>query len=157
MDGQGSTFTKFLHSFHRITAPTHILGTPPLSLRHNEPNPVRSTTGGHTPIWTDRTHPLNGLKLTQLSNFLTHLLSDNNVLLEMTKFFDHPNLFPFPHHSYGNHTPSKGQEATPIPLYSIQYLHMIAFLHVWRKNYVKVLSHGPNSKILDVLYYIEKQ
>ena len=29
--------TKFIgknHSFHRITAPTHILGTPPLSLRH---------------------------------------------------------------------------------------------------------------------------
>ena len=29
--------TKFLgknHSFHRITAPTHIIGTPPLSLRH---------------------------------------------------------------------------------------------------------------------------
>ena len=43
--------TKFLgkkHSFHRITAPTHILGTPPLSLRHNKPNPVCSTTG-HTP------------------------------------------------------------------------------------------------------------
>ena len=43
--------TKFLgkkHSFHRITTPTHILGTPPLSLRHNEPNPVHSTTG-HTP------------------------------------------------------------------------------------------------------------
>ena len=43
--------TKFLgkkHSFHRITAPTHILGTPPLSLRYNEPNPVCSTTG-HTP------------------------------------------------------------------------------------------------------------
>ena len=42
---------KFLgknHSFHRITAPTHILGTPPLSLRHNKLNPVRSTTG-HTP------------------------------------------------------------------------------------------------------------
>ena len=62
--------TKFLgnyHSFHRITAPTHILGTLPLSLRHNEPNPVRSTTG-HT--------PLNGLKFAQLSNFLTHLLLD---------------------------------------------------------------------------------
>ena len=49
------------------TTPTHILGTPPLLLRHNEPNPVSSTTG-HT--------PLNGLNLTQLSNFLTHLLLD---------------------------------------------------------------------------------
>ena len=89
-----------------------------------------------------RTYPVNGLKLAQLSNFLTHLLLDKC-------FFDHPNLFPFPHHSYGNHTPSKGQEATPIPLYScsIQYLHMIAFLHVWGKRYVKVLSHGPNSKM----------
>ena len=51
-----SLLTKFLgnyHSFHCITAPTHIFGTPPLSLRHNEPNPVRSTTG-HTPIWTDK-------------------------------------------------------------------------------------------------------
>ena len=41
------------------TAPTHILGTPPLLLRHNEPNPVSSTTG-HTPT--------NGLNLAQLSN-----------------------------------------------------------------------------------------
>ena len=41
------------------TAPTHILGTLPLLLRHNEPNPVSSTTG-HT--------PLNGLNLAQLSN-----------------------------------------------------------------------------------------
>ena len=44
------------------TAPTHILGTPPLLLRHNEPNPDSSTTG-HTP-------------LKQFSNFLTHLLLD---------------------------------------------------------------------------------
>ena len=35
------------HYFHSITTSTHILGTPPLSPRHNEPNPVRSTTG-HT-------------------------------------------------------------------------------------------------------------
>ena len=41
------------------TAPTHIFGTPPLLLRHNEPNPVSSTTG-HT--------PLNGLNLAQLFN-----------------------------------------------------------------------------------------
>ena len=49
------------------TTPTHILGTPPLLLRHNKPNPVSSTTG-HT--------PLNGLNLAQLSNFLTHVLLD---------------------------------------------------------------------------------
>ena len=35
--------TKKKHSFHCITAPIHILGTPPLLLRHNEHNPVRST------------------------------------------------------------------------------------------------------------------
>ena len=35
------------HYFHCITAPTHILGMPPLSLRNNKSNPVRSTTG-HT-------------------------------------------------------------------------------------------------------------
>ena len=79
-----------------------------------------------------RTHTLNGLKLAQLSNFLTHLLLDKCSIGNggMTQFFDHPNRFP--HYSYGNHTPSKGQEATPIPLHScsIQYLHMIAFLHV---------------------------
>ena len=40
--------TKFLgknHTFNRITAPTHILGTPLLSLRYNKLNTVRSTTG----------------------------------------------------------------------------------------------------------------
>ena len=54
--------TKFLgnyHSFHRITTPTHIFGTPLLLLRHNEPNPVSLTTGntpnmdgqGSTSLW----------------------------------------------------------------------------------------------------------
>ena len=45
--GLRAYLTKFLgnsHYFHRITAPTHFLGTPLLSLRYNEPNPVRSTT-----------------------------------------------------------------------------------------------------------------
>ena len=36
------------HYFHRITSPTHILGVPHLTPRHNKPNPVRWTTG-HTP------------------------------------------------------------------------------------------------------------
>ena len=75
MDGQDSKFYGFISEISRIlplfspdsTFPTHILGTPPLLLRHNEPNPVRSTTG-HT--------PLNGLNLAQLSNFLAHLLLD---------------------------------------------------------------------------------
>ena len=87
------------------TAPTHILGTPPLLLRHNEPNPVSSTTG-HT--------SLNGLNLTQLSN---------------TSAFRY-----------------MGQEAT----HPSHYTHVpfsIAFLHVRGENYVKVLSHGPNSKM----------
>ena len=39
------------------TAPTHILGTPRLLMRHSEPNPGRSTTGHKDtpPIWMDRT------------------------------------------------------------------------------------------------------
>ena len=115
--------TKFLkkkHSFHRITAPTHILGTRLLLLRQKLTQPSTFDHRTHTLIWTDRTlrlycsineisrklpffsphhcphthsmdsspvikaqrtqpslfdcrtHPLNGLKLAQLSNFLTH-------------------------------------------------------------------------------------
>ena len=39
-------------NFTDSTAPTHILGTPPLSLRHNEPNPVSCNHRTHTPEWT---------------------------------------------------------------------------------------------------------
>ena len=54
--------TKFLgnyHSFHRLHRPhTHSQDSSTL-LRHNEHNPICSTTG-HTPIWTDRTLRLYG-------------------------------------------------------------------------------------------------
>ena len=45
------------------TAPTHTLETPRLLMRHNEPNPVRLTTGHKDtlPIWMDRTLRLYGL------------------------------------------------------------------------------------------------
>ena len=44
------------------TAPTHTLETPPLLMRHNEPNPVRLTTGHKDtpPIWMNRTLRLYG-------------------------------------------------------------------------------------------------
>ena len=53
------------------TAPTHILGTHPLLLRHNEPNPVRLTTGHKDtpPIWMDRTLRLYGLIKEFLGNY----------------------------------------------------------------------------------------
>ena len=55
------------HSFHRITSPTHILGTPPLSLRHNELNPVCQDT---PPIWTNKVLCLYGfLKKTLFSPY----------------------------------------------------------------------------------------
>ena len=38
----------------RLTSPTHILGMPHLSPRHNEPIPVCWNTG-HTPIWMEKT------------------------------------------------------------------------------------------------------
>ena len=45
------------------TAPTHILGTLLLLMRHSKPNPVRLTTGHKDtpPIWMDRTLRLYGL------------------------------------------------------------------------------------------------
>ena len=67
MGGQDSIYRKLPLFSPDSTAHTHILGTPALLLRHNEPNPVSLTTG-HT--------SLNGLSLAQLSNFRTHLLLD---------------------------------------------------------------------------------
>ena len=44
------------------TVPTHILGTPQLLLRHNEPKPVRLTAGHKDtpPIWMDKNLRLYG-------------------------------------------------------------------------------------------------
>ena len=60
MDGQDSTSLLPQDS----TAPTHILGTPRLLLRHN---PARSTTGHKDtpPIWMDRTLRLYGFNVTR--------------------------------------------------------------------------------------------
>ena len=53
------------------TAPTHTLETPRLLMRHNEPNPVRLTTGykDTPPIWMDRTLRLYGLIKEFLGNY----------------------------------------------------------------------------------------
>ena len=48
---------------------THSLGTSHLSPKHNEPNPVRWTTG-HTLIWTDKTLRLYGLNYRKFPLFL---------------------------------------------------------------------------------------
>ena len=55
--------SRKLHSFHRTPPPPHTVSTPRLLMRHNEPNPVRLTTGHKDtpPIWMDRTLRLYGL------------------------------------------------------------------------------------------------
>ena len=62
------------------TAPTLILGTPPLLLRHNEPNPIRSTTGhmDTLPIWTDKTLSLYGF-INEISRKLPLFSTDSTT------------------------------------------------------------------------------
>ena len=62
------------------TAPTHTLGTPQLLLRHNELNPVRSTTGHKDtpPIWMARTLSLYGF-ITEISRKLPLLSQDSTT------------------------------------------------------------------------------
>ena len=62
------------------TAPTLILGTPPLLLRHNEPNPIRSTTGHKDtlPIWTGKTLSLYGF-INEISRKLPLFSTDSTT------------------------------------------------------------------------------
>ena len=78
MDGQDTTalwayLTRFLgnsHYFHSITAPTHIIGMPPFSLKHNEPT-LSVRPQDTPPIWMDKTLWLYAFKLLDFSEILT--------------------------------------------------------------------------------------
>ena len=94
MDGQDS---RSLWLYYRklplfspdSTAPIHILGTPRLLLRHNEPNRVRLTTGHKDtpPIWMARTLQFIKVISRKLPLFLpdstapTHILGTPQLLL----------------------------------------------------------------------------
>ena len=99
--------TKFLgknHSFHRITSPTHILGTPLLSLRHNKLNPVRSTTG-YTPNKDGQDSTANKISrekpLFSPHHRPTHILGTPPLSLRHNKLN--------PVRSTTGHTPNKGR------------------------------------------------